>query len=335
MKIGFKTRPVLLIAIVIMIGSCKKDKNSVSVPTLTTNSVTNLSYNTATSGGTITSNGGGTITASGICWSNSNATPAITTDSIVAGTTATGSFTSTINNLKQNTTYYIRAYATNTAGTGYGNVISFTTTVDTTHVTFTYMGQTVTYGVIVSPTTGRKWLDRNLGASRAATDINDSLAFGDYFQWGRLDDGHQKKTSDTTRVLSTTDVPGHNKFIMALVSPNDWRNPPNINLWQGTSGNNIPCPTGWHVPTNAEWVAETGITSDATAYSQLKLTHSDVRNIDGSIRIYGDNGAWWSSTSETSVTSDKAYYFSVFGTRTGGNKLFQKSVGLSVRCIKN
>ena len=112
--------------------SCKKDKEDkkqVTLPQLTTAAITNLSHNTATSGGAITGDGGGAITASGICWSKTNNTPTLA-DSKTAGTTASGSFTSVMNNLEENTTYYVRAYATNSAGTGYGNVVTFTTTVD-------------------------------------------------------------------------------------------------------------------------------------------------------------------------------------------------------------
>jgi hypothetical protein len=94
-----------------------------------------------------------------------------------------------MNNLDAASTYYVRAYATNSVGTGYGNVVTFTTTADSSTVTFIYNGVTETYGIITSPVTGRKWLDRNLGATRVATAFNDRQAYGHLFQWGRLQTG--------------------------------------------------------------------------------------------------------------------------------------------------
>src|SRR5688572_11178417 len=121
----------ILIILATIFSSCKKDKKEITLPQLTTAAITNLTYNTATSGGTITGDGGGTITASGICWSKTNNTPTLA-DSKTVGTTVSGSFTSMINNLEENTTWYVRAYATNSAGTGYGNVVTFTTPVNIT-----------------------------------------------------------------------------------------------------------------------------------------------------------------------------------------------------------
>lgn len=314
-------------------SGCKKSSNP-TIPTLTTNSIGNLSFNTATSGGTITSNGGATIATSGICWSNSNNMPTIG-DSLTKGNTSVGSFNATMNNLQSNTTYYVRAYATNSAGTGYGNVVSFSTTVDTTKVTFTYNGQSVTYGVIVSPTTGRKWMDRNLGASRAATYASDSLAYGDLFQWGRLADGHQLRTSDTTSVLSTGDVPSNGDFILTVNAgpANDWRSPSNDNLWQGSHGINNPCPSGWHVPFEAEWAAETGVVDSTSGYSQLMLTtRSGYRWLDGSFS--GSSGGYYWSSSAVSGTG-LAYYFRIKPTLSNATTATQRGIANSVRCIKD
>ena len=121
----------ILIVLAAIFSSCKKDKKEkkITLPQLTTAAITNLSFNTATSGGTITGDGGGAITASGICWSKTNNTPTLS-DSKTTGTTASGSFISVMNSLEENTTYYVRAYATNSAGTAYGNVVTFNTTVD-------------------------------------------------------------------------------------------------------------------------------------------------------------------------------------------------------------
>src|SRR5579872_6372006 len=88
---------IAVLALVIGIG-CKKN-NPPTEPTIITTGITGIGANSASCGGTITSNGGSTITKSGISWSNTNNTPSITTDSVASGTTATGSFTMTINNL--------------------------------------------------------------------------------------------------------------------------------------------------------------------------------------------------------------------------------------------
>jgi uncharacterized protein (TIGR02145 family) len=98
--------------------------------TLTTNVATSVTNITAISGGNITSDGGTPVTARGICWSTSP-NPTVTNDSTRNGV-GTGAFTSNISNLLGSTTYYIRAYAINTTGIGYGNQVTFTTPVPTT-----------------------------------------------------------------------------------------------------------------------------------------------------------------------------------------------------------
>ena len=98
---------------------------AISKPTLTTTNVSNVKYNSATSGGTIVTDGNATIQQSGVCYSTSS-NPTIANFQTIDGTTS-GSFTSQITSLNQGTTYYLKAYATNAAGTGYGAETSFTT----------------------------------------------------------------------------------------------------------------------------------------------------------------------------------------------------------------
>ena len=98
---------------------------SVVAPTVTTNNVSDISTTTATCGGNVTSAGYGTVSAKGVCWSTSqNPT---TSNSHTTNGSGTGSFTSSITGLTENTTYYVRAYATNEAGTAYGEQKTFTT----------------------------------------------------------------------------------------------------------------------------------------------------------------------------------------------------------------
>ena len=100
---------------------------AIVVPTLTTTDASDITLTTATSGGNISTDGGGTITARGICWSISES-PLITDNIATDAATGTGSFVSNLTGLTAGTTYYIRAYATNSAGTAYGNQVSFRTT---------------------------------------------------------------------------------------------------------------------------------------------------------------------------------------------------------------
>jgi len=104
-----------------MTDSCKKDK---SLAVLTTSNVTAITVNSATSGGNITNSGGADITARGVCWSTSRS-PVISGSHTSDGT-GSGSFSSSITGLTPNTQYYVRAYATNSVGTAYGNEVSFT-----------------------------------------------------------------------------------------------------------------------------------------------------------------------------------------------------------------
>ena len=98
------------------------------VPTVTTTAATSVTAYTATTGGEVTSEGGSAVTVSGVCYSTTQ-NPTIT-DTHTSDGTGTGSFISSITGLTPNTTYYLRAYATNSIGTGYGNEITFTTLVD-------------------------------------------------------------------------------------------------------------------------------------------------------------------------------------------------------------
>ena len=93
--------------------------------TVTTTAVSAITATSASSGGAVTSNGGAVLSAWGVCWSTS-ANPTLA-NSFLQNTVSSGSFSSALSGLLQNTTYYVRAYATNSAGTAYGNVVSFTT----------------------------------------------------------------------------------------------------------------------------------------------------------------------------------------------------------------
>ena len=189
---------------------------------------------------------------------------------------------------------------------------------------------------VYNPATGKVWMDRNLGASQVATSITDANAYGDLYQWGRGTDGHQERTSGTTTTLSNSDAPGHGYFIAAASgSPFDWRNPQNNNLWQGVNGTNNPCPSGYRLPTEAEWEAERTcwiLNNASGAYdSELKLTIAGSRsNTNGSFGNIGTHGLYWSST----IDGTNSLFF-LFDSNSSGIDIGNRADGFSVRCIKN
>ena len=96
-----------------------------SKPTITTTNISSITCNSASSGGTSINPNGASVTAKGVCWSTSS-NPTISNSKTTNGT-GTSNFTSSITGLSPGTTYYVRAYATNSAGTGYGAQKTFTT----------------------------------------------------------------------------------------------------------------------------------------------------------------------------------------------------------------
>ena len=126
MKILFRISGVILLVLsIFLIHSCKKDK--LSPPVITAIRISSISYNTTISGGNVIDDGGSVVTARGVCWSTSpNPTISLITKTIDG--TGTGAFTSSITGLTAGTTYYVRAYATNNIGDGYGTQLVFTTT---------------------------------------------------------------------------------------------------------------------------------------------------------------------------------------------------------------
>jgi hypothetical protein len=114
---------ILLILQIFLINSCKEDKPT--LPIVTTSAVTSISYTTATSGGEVTNEGGDPIVSRGVCWNTSAEPTVANVNTTESG--GLGSFISNMTLLTPNTMYYVRAYATNIAGTGYGNQVSFST----------------------------------------------------------------------------------------------------------------------------------------------------------------------------------------------------------------
>ena len=178
----------------------------------------------------------------------------------------------------------------------------------------------------------------NLGASQMATSSVDPAAYGTLYQWGRLGDGHEYRSSPTTTQQSSTDEPGHARFIAPPTGYLDWRNPANDNLWQGVSGINNPCPAGFRVPTAAEWETErqswTSNNAAGAFASPLKLVQAGYRDFvpsdPGVVFNAGSRGSYWSSTVDYS--GSRGLQFDVSDASMGS---YWRAHGHSVRCIKD
>ena len=204
---------------------------------------------------------------------------------------------------------------------------------------------------VTNPVTGETWMDRNLGATQAATSSNDALSYGDLYQWGRRSDGHQIVTncsgsscstvSGGINVLSSTDQPAHGLQIRGAAitgsgTLNDWRIPQNPNLWQGLNGINNPCPSGYRLPTQAEFDAErlSWSSNDAAGAfaSPLKLPMAGRRSHNTGGHVNGGLGHYWTSTVDGTFSS----YLSISSNSNSGSiGPGARAAGSSCRCIKD
>lgn len=282
-------------------------------PKITTYQASGLQDTAASVQIIIGNDGGAAITVRGICWSTSP-NPSLS-DSVMVKGSGTGSYVCNINGLSPGTTYYYKAFCTNSFGTHYGSEFTFTTTKP---------GDVYTKA-------GRVWMDRNLGATQVATSMWNTLAYGDLYQWGRRPDGHEKRTSGKYSGTSSTDTPVHNKF---LYGSQDWRHPKNDSLWQGLNGINNPCPSGYRLPTADEWDEERKTWSSSDSYgayaSKLKLTVAGNRGTNGTITNEDLWGYYWSSTVDG--TYAKAMIFDINSAYLSSR---YRGSGVSVRCIRD
>lgn len=166
--------------------SCVKD---VEKPTVVTGEVSSITNNSAICGGNVTSDGGGNIMSKGVCWSV-NPNPTIEDSRTDCGS-GLGVFFSDMTDLKENTTYYVRAYATNETGTNYGNDVSFMT-MDLE--CFSNGHEFVDLGL----PSGLKWATCNVGAAKPD-------GYGEYYAWGELEP--KDLYSGSTYLYNKVDLP--------------------------------------------------------------------------------------------------------------------------------
>jgi uncharacterized protein (TIGR02145 family) len=308
--------------------------NPVTAPTLTTTTVTSVALTTAVSGGDITDDNGGAVSARGVCW-NTAGNPTIS-DSKSSDGTGTGSFTSNIAGLTAGTVYYVRAYATNSTGTGYGSQIRFSTSASDIDGNV--------YKTVVIGT--QLWMQSDL----KTTTYNDN-----------------------TSIPTVTTGPGSNAAWAALTSAACcwYNNDPSYGSTFGMIYNwyavetNMLCPTGWHVPIDNEfktlelYLGMTQDQVDGTLWrgtdqgTQLKYTSTWTPStgtnssgfaglgggyrygVDGGFNSIGSVSYWWSSTLHWSDTT-KALYRRLDSGETG---VYREGVikagGKFVRCLKN
>ena len=223
-----------------------------TLPTVITASVSNIMANAATCGGNVTDDGGATVTARGVCWSTS-LNPTIT-DSHTTNGNGTGSFTSNIAGLTSATTYYVRAYATNSIGTAYGEVLTFTTPNPNDGLPCSGAATVTDYDDNTYNTVqigAQCWMKENLRTTHYSNGT--SIALG-------------SSTSTTTAYRyypnnSSANVSSYGylynwKAVMRSSSPSS-ANPSGV---QGI------CPTGWHVPSDVEWTQLTDYVGSQTQY---------------------------------------------------------------------
>jgi uncharacterized protein (TIGR02145 family) len=308
--------------------------NPGNLATLTTTAATSITGSTAVSGGNVSNDGGTLVTQRGICYSTSPS-PTTANTTIISGS-GTGSFTSNLTGLSASTTYYVRAYATNSAGTAYGNELSFTTTaggggiVTNPGAGVTFNGYT--YSSIVLGN-GQEWMAENLRTTSYANgDLIPNVTDGT--QWSNL----------------TTGAWAH------YYNDNQYENPyGKLYNWYTVADPRNVCPTGWHVPTDAEYTLLTDyLGGEPVAGGKMKSTGTQYwlspntnatnesgfsglpgghRYSNGTFNHIGHLGYWWSSTEYATYDAWNRYLDYPNGGVTRGYNL--KDNGFSVRCLRD
>ena len=335
--------PQLLILVVLFVfaNSCNEDDdNNTGIPVLSTTAVTDITQATATCGGNITSDGGATVTARGVCWST-NQTPTISDNKTTDGT-GVGNFVSSISGLTANTTYYVRAYATNSNGTAYGSAMSFTTQEGSSGGTFTDTRDGKVYQTVVIGT--QEWMAENLKYLPSVVGPGTgSQSTPYYYVYGY--DGTNVADAKATDNYATYGVLYNWPAAMAGSASSN-ANPSGV---QGV------CPAGWHLPSDAEWteltdylggisvaggkLKETGTThwaspnTGATNETGFTALPGGDRYLFGDFYAIGLLGYWWSAT-EYGPHYAWSRYVGYADSNVDRN-INAKEDGYSVRCVRD
>ena len=308
-----------------MVG-CQRRLNPPVIPTLTTTIVGSITSSTATSGGNIITDGGATITFCGVCWSTSH-NPTIS-DSKTSEATGTSTFTSYVNGLKANSTYYLRASATNSAGTAYGNEVFFKTT-DLTITEITDIEGNVYRTTKVE---NQLWMAGSLKTSK----FNDGTTIPlvkDNNSWAKM----------TTPAYCWYDNEDDNKNTYGA-----------LYNWYTANCTNI-CPLGWHVPSDQEWTAlATSLGGEDVAGGKMKETgflhwlspNTGATNSSGFTGLGGGNrningvyfnkaitGDYWSTTEYSSSEAWDRFLYA--RDQLLSRQHYAKTIGFFIRCVKN
>ena len=294
--------------------------------TLTTTVATSIKLTTATSGGNITNDGGASVTARGVCWGTSQ-NPSITDSKTVDGT-GMSNFTSNITGLNPNTTYYLRAYATNAVGTAYGSEVTIKTQfgVVTDNDGNTYLTVKIDNQVWMGENLKTtKYSNGNLIGTTIPSTLNTSAETTPKYQWSY--DGNESNVATYGRLYT----------------------------WYAATDSRGICPTGWHLPSDAEWTTlATFLGGESVAGGKLKESgnfhwnspNSGATNLSGFTALpggyrfpngtfsdIGDFGQWWSSTEGdmNGTLGRRMYYYD----RSVYRSNYYKTCGFSVRCIKD
>ncbi|MBE0674256.1 MAG: fibrobacter succinogenes major paralogous domain-containing protein [Bacteroidales bacterium] len=339
---------------------------AIVLATLSTTAVTSITETTAVSGGNITSDGGGTVTAKGVCWSSTSQTPT-TADSKTTDGSGTGAFTSNIAGLSPGTDYYVRAYATNSAGTSYGNMVNFPTSQG--NGSGIIFNPTLTYGT-VTDIDGNSYKTIQIGAKKGAADNLNTTGEKAVQEW-------LAQNLRTTKYNDGTDIPlvTDNTAWTNLTTPGYcwYNNGAGLDKeaygalynWYAVGTGKL-CPTGWHVPSDAEWhqlvlfcdpsallgtiesmtagnkLRETGTTHwvsdeyEATNEPGLTALPGGYRYELGNFNHLGGKGYWWTSTEVQGPSGSISAWHREINALGNVNRLnYGKKTGFSVRCVKD
>ena len=216
-------------------------------------------------------------------------------------------------------------------------------------VTFNYRSVQTTL-TTVRGADGKIWLQQNLGSDAVATSATDENAYGDMFQWGRWDDGHQLRASQTSNVApqpnNPTGLDGSNGTFLTG-SAEWWKTGTIADKWEAASVADVmaqngcdPCKAlgeGWSLPSQADWtnaIASEAITTLPKAFeSNLKLTLGGSRTSSGTFNFVGVRGYYWSNTTTTTTGYGKHLYYSaaIINPSSGS----YRELGMSIRCLKS